>query len=587
MEFFAPVRVERAPLAGGGFVLRSTRELGTPPRCVGDMLEHWAARAPDAVFLAERGADGEWLTLRYGEALRSVRALARALLELGLGPTRPLLLLSGNGIEHALLSLAAQHVGVPAAPISTAFSLLARDAARVRSVCDAVRPGALFAADESFARAVEALPAELPVLTRRSGVAFGARRVLACDELRWRDTSGAVDEAFARVQPDTVAKILFTSGSTGRPKGVVNTQRMLCSNQHAISSQWPFLKARAPRVVDWLPWSHTFGGNHNFNMVLWHGGALYIDAGKPLPGMFDTTLRNLREIAPTVYFNVPRAFDLLAAELERDALLARNFFGELELLFYAASALPQSTWERLERASLRACGSQPHMVSAWGSTETAPMVTQVHFDVSRAGVIGLPIPGCELAFVPSQERFEMRVKGPNVAPGYWLPGGGVEPLPRDEHGFYPMGDAGRLVDDAAPERGVIFDGRTAENFKLSSGTWVRVGELRVALIAACAPLVQDVVIAGHDRDELGALLFVASARPDDPRLRQELRAALRAFNARAMGSSGRVGCFAVASEPPDLDAGEITDKGYVNQRAVLARRSSVVERMFQDAGARV
>lgn len=582
MEFFAPVEVERTPRAGGGFVLRSTRELPLGPRCVGDVLAARAHTHPERVFLAERDADGRWKNLTYGEAFEAARALGQVLLDCGLSRERPLMLLSGNSIDHALWTLAAMHVGVPAAPISTAFSTLARDFERLRELEAQVRPGAIFAADASCAEAVGALAHVGALFTSRDAHAFGARPAITTAVARATQPTRTVDESFAALGPDTVAKILFTSGSTGAPKGVINTQRMLCSNQQAIALNWPFLRARPPRVVDWLPWSHTFGGNHNFFMVLWHGGTMWIDSGKPAPGAFERTLENLREISPTLSFNVPRGFDLLVHELERDAQLARTYFRDLDLIFYAASALPQTTWERLERIGRATRGSNVRMVSAWGSTETAPMITQVHFDIHRAGVIGVPIPGCELAFVPSQERLEMRVRGPNVSPGYWRAGGGCDPLPRDELGFFAMGDAGRLCDETAPEQGVLFDGRTAENFKLSSGTWVRVGELRIALIAACAPLVADVVLAGHDRDEVGALLFLAPHAVASEVL-ESLRERIRHHNTHAGGTSARITRFAVLAEAPNLAAGEITDKGYINQRAVLERRSGLVEALFREA----
>jgi feruloyl-CoA synthase len=594
---FAPALVVCEPLDGGGFVLRSPVPLEPHARCVGEMLERWAREAPDRAFLAERAApesaatqsaatQSAWRTVTYAEALHSTRALAQALLDRGLDGTRPLMVLSGNGIDHALLSLAAMHVGVPVAPVSTAYSLVAREPAKLRALADILRPGAIYAEDGgSFARAIEALALDVPCLVSR-----GAGACL--DEALRTAPTRAVDDAFARIGPDTVAKILFTSGSTGAPKGIVNTQRMLCSNQQAIAQTWTFLRERPPVVVDWLPWSHTFGGNHNFFLVLRHGGTLYVDAGKPALGLFDATVRNLKDVSPTLYFNVPRGFDMLATALETDGALAERFFADLDLLFYAAAALPQSTWTRLEEASRRVRGARRGrgrgrgrdgetvtMVSAWGATETAPLVTQVHFPIDRAGVIGLPAPGSELAFVPSGRKLEMRVRGPCVSPGAWRPGGGIEPIARDERGFYPTGDAGRLEDDAAPERGVVFDGRIAENFKLASGTWVHVGELRIAAVAACAPLVADAVVAGHDRDEVGLLVFPGAGAVAGA-LREELRARLAAFNASRPGTSTRVARALVMTEPPSIDAGEITDKGYINQRAVLDRRAELVERLY-------
>ena len=578
---FAPARVVRDELDGGGFVLRSPTPLGDVPRCAGDLLVHWAKTAPSRAFLAERDAAGAWRTISYAQALGAVRLLAHELLERGLGPSRPLMILSGNAIAQALLTLAGMHVGVPVAPISPAYSLVSKDFAKLKTLARILSPAALHAtASPAFDGAIAALRADGLDVPRI--VVPGDLAVL--DDLVAR--AGAlpdVDAAFAGIGPDSVAKILFTSGSTGSPKGVVNTQRMLCSNQQAIATTWPFLAERPPVVVDWLPWSHTFGGNHNFFMVLWHGGTLYIDEGKPAPGAFDATLQNLREVSPTLYFNVPRGFDMLVAKLEEDADLAASFFRDLDVVFYAAAALSQPTWERLEAVSRKTRGSKVTMVSAWGSTETSPLVTQVHFEIDRAGVIGLPAPGCELAFVPSGSsghKLEMRVKGPNVSPGYWTAGGGIEPSARDERGFYPMGDAGRLDDEARPEKGVVFDGRTAENFKLASGTWVHVGELRIAAVGACAPLLQDAVVTGHDRDEIGLLLFPSAEGHRHPDLAAELRKRLVAFNADRPGNSTSVARARILEEPPSIDAGEITDKGYINQRAVLDRRAALVDALY-------
>jgi feruloyl-CoA synthase len=382
----------------------------------------------------------------------------------------------------------------------------------------------------------------------------------------------------AKIDSRTVAKILFTSGSTGQPKGVINTHGMLCANQQMLAQAWPFVEDRPPVVVDWLPWNHTFGGNHNFNLVLRNGGTLYVDGGKPVPGLAEITARNLKEVAPTMYFNVPRGYDLLLPFLEKDAELRRNFFRDLEVLFYAAAALPQNLWERLVRLAKEEKNTKLAMLSAWGSTETSPLATSVHFHMERAGVIGLPVAGCELKLVPSAGKLEVRVRGPNVTPGYYKRPD-LTQAAFDDEGFYRIGDAVKFADPADPARGIVFDGRVAEDFKLSTGTWVHAGAVRLQLIAAGDPLIQDAVITGHDRNEIGALVFLA------PKAKELSPEAVRAWLSGALkklagSSSSRPARLLVMAEPPSIDANEITDKGYMNQRAVLERRAKLVEKLY-------
>ncbi|MDC0747689.1 feruloyl-CoA synthase [Polyangium mundeleinium] len=591
---FAPPEVVVTNLPGGGMILRSPRPLPAYPRHLGELLYAWADHAPDRVFLAEREASGGVRRVTYAEAAAVVASIGEALARRDLSAARPVVILSENGIDHALLALGAMVVGVPVCPVSPAYALLSRDFEKLRYILGLVKPGLVYARDEGrFGRAFGALDLGGAEIVVTEGPSSATRFDELCRELPGERAGRAME----RVGPDTVAKILFTSGSTGEPKGVINTHRMLCSNQQAIVEVWPFLRRRPPVVVDWLPWSHTFGGNHNFNMVLFHGGTLFIDEGRPMPEHVEKTVRNLREVEPTLYFNVPRGFDAILPYLENDAGLRDHFFKELDLLFYAAAALPQSTWKRLEEVSQRARGERVTMVSAWGSTETAPMVTTVHFPIDRAGVIGLPAPGCELKMVPNGSKLEMRVRGPNVTPGYF----GRDDLTRaafDEEGFYKIGDAGKLADPGDPAKGVVFDGRVAEDFKLTSATWVHVGQVRITAIAAAAPVIQDAVVAGHDRDEIGLLVFPslvgcrslcpgAEGEPLDslvqrPEVLSHLTAGLGAYNEAHPGSSTRITRVMFLIEPPSIDAGEITDKGYINQRAVLTRRADQVAALYRD-----
>jgi feruloyl-CoA synthase len=596
-RLFAAPTVELECRRDGTLLLRSSEPLGRYVRCVGEFLERWGREAPERPFLVERGRDGAWTGVTYAEALRTVRNVAAALLRRGFGADRPVAILSDNNVEAGLLSLAAMHVGVPVAFVSPAYSLQSRDHAKLRNIIAAVRPGLLYVTDaatfEPALRAIAPLHEAL-VIERRERTAHSVdRAVSSFAALAVEHDDDAVDTAYAGVTPDTIAKLLFTSGSTGEPKGVVTTQRMLCSNERAKAQLWPFLERTPPVIVDWLPWSHTFGGSHNFNLVLSSGGTLYIDAGRPAPGLIDQTVRNLRDVAPTVYFNVPRGYDMLVTALQRDAALRKNFFSRLQVLFYAAAALPPHLWDALGRLALETLGEPVAMVSAWGSTETAPLATSCYFQAEQSGVIGLPIPGCELKLVSAGGKLEVRVKGPHVTPGYWQRPE-LTAASFDDEGYYRIGDAVRFVDAEHPERGVLFDGRVSEDFKLDSGTWVNVGLLRVQAIAALAPVAQDAVLTGHDRGEIGLLVFpnVAACRElaaglaaDAPleevlahrAVREHVRAGLAALKARGGGTTTYATRALLLAEPPSIDAGEITDKGYINQRAVLSRRAANVD----------
>ncbi|HZS10147.1 MAG TPA: feruloyl-CoA synthase [Blastocatellia bacterium] len=600
---FLPAKVDCERRADGTLVLRSPEPLGDYPRRTGDHLEHWAQARPDAVFLAQRDGEG-WRRLSFAQVMRRVRGLGTALLQRDLSSERPVVILSENSIEHALLALAAMHVGIPYAPVSASYSLVSRDFKKLRTIFSLLTPELVFVDDaERFIPALAALSDfDFELVATRNGEKL-PRRATAFDSLLEREDGPAVARAFECVGPDSIAKFLLTSGSTGEPKAVINTQRMLCSNQQAHAQCWPFLTEEPPVIVDWLPWNHTMAGNNIFGAALAHGGSYHIDEGRPLPGLIEKTVRNLREVAPTVYYNVPRGYDALLPFLESDAELRRNFFSRLKLLCYGGAALPVTVWERLNRVAEAELGKQVHICAGYGSTETAPGLTLVHYKAAHTGVIGVPIPGAALKMVPAGNtgKYELRAKGPNVTPGYWRRDD-LTAAAFDEEGFYKMGDAARLVDADDPAKGLEFAGRVAEDFKLTSGIWVHTGALRVKAIAALSPVAQDVVIAGQDRDDVRFLIFpnLAACRSlcaesgeqtpldelsveelvNDARVRERVRAGLAKLKAEGDGSSTCATHAMFLTEPPSIDAGEITGKGYINQRAVLERRAELVEQLY-------
>jgi feruloyl-CoA synthase len=554
----------------GCILIRPGKALGPYRATLIDALEHWALAAPDRTFLAERlGQD--WRHLNYAETLDQVRRVAAALLGRGLGVERPILILSGNGIEHQLLSLAAMTVGIPYMPVSPAYSLLATDRKRIGQILDLMTPGlvAAFGAGE-FGPALN--------LARAHGAAVLSDLASSLDAV----PDAALATARAGIVPETIAKFLLTSGSTGHPKAVITTQRMLCANQAQILEAMPFLRDEPPVLVDWLPWNHTFGGSHNVGIVLNNGGTLYIDDGKPTPAGIAQTVRNLRELAPTIYFNVPRGFEMLVAHFDADALLRRRFFSRLRTAFYSGAALSQPVWDALDRIARAETGMPISMLAGLGSTETAPSVTFTTSAMSRAGAVGLPVAGNLVKLAPVAEKLELCVRGPNVTPGYWRrPDLTAQAF--DAEGYYRMGDALRFVDPARPERGLLFDGRIAEDFKLASGTWVSVGTLRTALLGILNPLVQDIVIAGLNRDWLGLLIFaMPSGELDAASLRRELKARLEAYSRDHPQTSTAIRRACVLDSAPSLEHGEITDKGSINQRNVLTHRAMRVEELYAE-----
>ena len=569
----AAVRIERG--MDGSIRLNSPYPLSAYPRTLTERLVHWARVAPARTFIAQREPGGGWRRLTYGETYTQVRAIGQALLERKLSQERPLAILSDNDIEHALLGLACMHVGIAYVPVSSAYSLVSTDHAKLKHVIRLLTPGLVYATDGArYAGAIgAAVSGEIEVW---SGTEFA--------RLASTTTGDAVDAAHAAVGPDTIAKFLLTSGSTGQPKAVINTQRMLCSNQQMLTQSLPSLRKEPPVLVDWLPWNHTAGSNHNLGIVLNHGGTLYIDEGRPVPGLIEKTVRNLREVAPTIYFNVPRGYEALLPFLREDAALRRNFFSRLGLLQYAAAVLPQPIWQAYEELAIDACGERILWITGYGATETAPAAMFTNRGASRAGSVGLPVDGVEMKLVPVADKLEARFRGPNVTPGYWR----QPELTRaafDEEGFYRTGDAMRFVDPADPSLGFEFDGRTTEDFKLGTGTWVSVGPLRAKINSACSPLVQDVVITGHGRERLGALVFLNAVvcRDLSPEtLRARLQPVFDRLARASTGSSTHVTRALIMQTPPSIDASEVTDKGSINQSAVLKNRAALVERLYAE-----
>lgn len=580
-----PMPVTLTRRADGTMIVRADAPLGAYPKRATERLMYWAERTPSQPMLAWRGASGDWETLTYGDAFAAVRRIGQALLDRGLSDERPVVILSGNDRQHALLSLAAQHVGVTVAPVSPAYSTASRDFAMLKHAMQLLTPGLVFAAEgAAFGRSIAgAVPA-------------GVEVVRNVDALAATPPMPMVERAHDAITPDTIAKILLTSGSTAVPKGVINTHRMLCSNQQMIAHILPFMADEPPVLVDWLPWHHTFGGNHNLGLVIHNGGTLYIDEGRPLPGQFAASVKNLREIATTVYLNVPRGYEELVKALRADGVLRKTFFSRMRVLFYAAAALAQHVQDELDEIAIETCGERLIMVTGLGSTETAPMAICRTWDSPLSVAIGLPVPEVVAKLVPSGDKLEVRVKGPNVTPGYWR----QDELTRkafDEEGFYSFGDSVRFIDPNDITAGFAFDGRLAEDFKLSTGTWVNVGPLRARVVGHFAPLVRDAVITGHDRDTIGMLAvpdvdacralcqdLPAAAAVEDvlahPAVTAWIAERLASFASAGAGSSKHIGRAMLLVEPPSLDALEVTDKGSLNQRAMLTRRASLVDELY-------
>ena len=584
----------------GSVYLNAREPLASLPARLLDRLLHWAEVRAEHTFVARRGSDGQWQRISYRDMLARVRCIAAHLLEHDLSEQRPLVILSGNDLEHLQLALAAMYIGVPYCPVSPAYSTVARDYTKLQHIFDLLRPGLVMAADgAAFARTIEAVvPDDVPLL-RVQGEVAGRQALRFEDLLTPRDLTDA-DAAFARTGPDSIAKFLFTSGSTKLPKAVATTQRMLCANQQMLLQTFPVFGEGPPVLVDWLPWNHTFGGSHNVGIVLYNGGSLYLDDGRPTPQLFGETLRNLKDISPTAYLTVPKGWEELVSALEQDGELRERFFARVKLFFFAGAGLSQPIWDRLDRVAEQHCGERIRMMAGLGMTETAPSCTFTTGPLSMAGYVGLPAPGCEVKLAPVDGKLEARFRGPHVMPGYWRQSE-LNAEAFDEEGFYRSGDALRFADAANPHWGLMFDGRIAEDFKLSTGVFVSVGPLRTRVILQGAPYVQDVVVTGPDRQRIGLLVFpsVPACRalaglPSDASVeavlaaepvRQWLAGLLAELNREATGLASHIAWACLMAEAPSLDAGEITDKGSLNQRMVLGRRAELIERLYADPAA--
>ena len=575
MRTFANPDIEMERRDDGSIVLRSRHTLTEWEPSITAVLRRRAGEHPDRPLAAQRDAEDRWVTLTYGDAARKADTLAAAFLDLGLGRDKPVMILSGNSLEHLLVSLGAYAAGVPVMPISVAYSLMSADHARIKAIAELTEPGLIFTEDAGrFGAALDAVSAPSVLIAR------GERDdALRLDDLLTGHSSLDGDPGPGA---DTVAKVLFTSGSTGTPKGVINTHRMLCSNQAMLQAIWPFLGEEPPVLVDWLPWSHTFGANHNLNLALFNGGTIYIDDGRPAPPLFPRTVAALKDVPPTLYFNVPAGYALLAPALENDAELAERFFSRLRFMFYAAAALPDALATRMRALARAHADHDVPLTSSWGTTETAPCATSMHYLGAPTGCIGVPIPGCTIKLAPVLDRLEIRVSGPNVTPGYYR-APELAAAAFDEEGFYRSGDAGRMLDPEDPNRGVAFDGRIAENFKLMTGTFVAAGSLRTRLLSV-AGVLSDAVICGQDAEYAAALAWVNPAEARDrsgAELREHLARALARLNSEA-GSASRIERLLLLEAPPSLDAGEITDKGYLNQRRCLECRAGDVARLYAE-----
>ncbi len=577
--------------AAGNWILTSEEPLGDYPQRLFDCLISGASAYPDRIFMAERGSESEWIHLSYAEMYARVRCIGQALLDRGLSPDRPVLIMSGNDLAHIQLALASMLAGAAYCPLSPAYSLHTSNPEKLVHMVQLLTPGLVFASDgDAFEQAIRTvIPAKTEVVLLRGSLKD--RKVTYFDELL-RTPPSTIDQQSETIAPDAIAKFLFTSGSTKLPKAVPCTHRMLCSNQQMLRQAMPVFAEEPPVIVDWLPWNHTFGGSHNVGIALYNGGSYYIDDGKPTSKDFVKTIRNLKSVAPTVLFNVPKGWELLTEALESEPDLRDSFFSKIKLFFFAGAGLSQAAWDRLESVTKTYCGQKIRIMAGLGMTETAPSCTFTTSAIMQAGYVGIPAPGVTVKLTPKNGKLEARFRGPNVMPAYWRnPEQTAEAF--DEDGFYCSGDAVCFVDAANPSLGLMFDGRITEDFKLSTGTFVSVGPMRARIISSGAPYVQDVVVTGLNRDDIGIMIFPRlescqklaqlahydhpSQVLNHPAVQRYFSHLLTELNQAATGSASRIARMCLLEEPPSIDHAEITDKGSINQRAVLDRRAQIVD----------